>query len=155
MLKHMSKRVFIKKDFWIGILIIVFGIVMFTQANSSDPVNDLYPKFVFGISIVIGILTSVVSIVKANSISVIKDLKFFSLEITLILLLILTVSFIKLIGFYTCIFISTFILFLILKHSHSVKTVVKSLLYSFGLTVIAYFGFTTLLGIRLPIGLFI
>jgi len=155
MLKHMSKRVFIKKDFWVGILIIVFGIVMFTQANSSDPVNDLYPKFVFGISIVIGILTSVVSIVKANSISVIKDLKFFSLEITLILLLILTVSLIKLIGFYTCIFISTFILFLILKHSHSVKTVVKSLLYSFGLTVIAYFGFTTLLGIRLPIGLFI
>jgi len=151
----MSKRVFIKKDFWVGILIIVFGIVMFTQANSSDPVNDLYPKFVFGISIVIGILTSVVSIVKANSISVIKDLKFFSLEITLILLLILTVSLIKLIGFYTCIFISTFILFLILKHSHSVKTVVKSLLYSFGLTVIAYFGFTTLLGIRLPIGLFI
>src|SRR5699024_4031151 len=105
MLKHMSKRVFIKKDFWIGILIIVFGIVMFTQANSSDPVNDLYQNFVFCISIVIGILTSIVSIVKANSISVIKVLKFYFLEIMLILLLILTVSFIKLIGFYTCIFI--------------------------------------------------
>lgn len=148
------KKVIMNKDFWISLLMIGFGTLLFSQIRSAEQIHTVFPKIVSGSMVGMGLLM-LLSSLRAKAPDSVKGLKFAPIEIVFIAILIAIVNLIEVIGFYTSALIFVVTLLLLLFRNRSVKVVAKSVMFSVILLIVVYSVFTLALKINLPKGLFI
>lgn len=153
-MKLKCSNLFIRKDFIYGVIIIIFSILVYSQTLSQKFDVMLFPRIISIFSFVMGIVTIILSF-KYNSD---KKMTIYILEIVFTAFMILVMSMVKIIGFYTCIFIICSGCYGIINYftgKRGIKFITTVLLFSVLATFCVFIAFKVLLGIITPTGLLI
>lgn len=146
------KKAVKQKDFWTSLIIIGFGIFLFSQIHSEENIHEVFPKIVCGSMIAVGLL-QLLSALRVKTSESVNTFKISLLEIVFIIVLIATITLIDILGFYVSAMLCSVTLLLLLFRQRTIKVVLSSVLYSAVLLGVVYVVFTIGLKIKLPAGL--
>ncbi len=156
-MKHIKN----KKDFFVGLGIVAFITVMWTQTFELLDTVRLLPRAVMAISAVMGLGILIKSFFgKGNEVK--KPQKntgnVMAMGMALLVFSIVIMRFVEVIGMYTCLFLIITALSLTLAYvgyGFTWKKVLMTLLYDVVVIVIIFLLFNTFLGLNTPTGVLI
>ncbi|KJS82599.1 MAG: hypothetical protein JM58_14685 [Peptococcaceae bacterium BICA1-8] len=142
--------VFNKKDFFTGISFLVISLLIYIQTTTLPPEAALFPR----ISISIISLTGIVILVKSLKSKVRKSSTIMSKNVIIAFIgLLVTYFLLKILGFYSTVFLFILFMFLHIKKERKLITVLKASIFSLFSTIILYLAFYKVMSLMTPTGL--
>lgn len=149
------KKMFLVKDAYVAIMMLLFsGINLWQILTIRVPASRMMPIFTFVVTS-LSALSLLIRSAMAEPDGKASVLLFAKKEIIMMIMLLVAVSIIPFIGFYTSSLLLALGIRLLMETSITKKKLLKIMLESLVLMVVVYVMFSLLLGMYLPHGVFI
>ena len=145
---------YIKKDFWVGIVIIIISLLLIYSTGTGAEKHFIFPRFIFYTMALSGLWIALASL-RSSNLDRFSDIKFTRYEVIVFMTMLLCVILLKTLGFYTAMTIFSTILVLLFRKDFSAKGFLKALVYALTLNIILYLIFSVALNIMTPTGVFV
>lgn len=155
MLHDMKKIFFKNNDLIVGIIFLIFGAALLQQTLLiTVDRSRIFPFVAIGIILISGIALLINGFIKTvpNNTEVFKLAK---KELITLVILLITYFAIRVLGFYTSIYLFLMVCYLYIEGTWSKSAVITAFIFNSILIVILYVSFTMLLGMTMPTGLFL
>lgn len=142
-------------DFIAGVVIVLFSVVSLLQIQGlKNSHSKIFPYATLAIVLISGINLLVQPFINQKKQCETKQKLFGKKELIMLAVLGVACFLIKILGFYTSIFLLIFFSYLYVEGTWSETAVKAALLYSVICTILLYVSFSVLLGMVTPTGLF-
>jgi len=144
-----NKKVYLEKEFYIGLFSLLLGIFLSYAPDRNDGLYLIYPRFVFGGMVVIGILMVLMALIGKGG-NTITEIKMNIHELVLLILFLFIRPSIERLGLYTTLFLVNMIVTVMVKKDKSRGAMIKTLMFNVILMLALYQVFAVVLNVSTP-----
>lgn len=146
---EINRKVYLEKEFYIGLFSILLGIILINASDRNSGLYVIYPRSVFGGMIGIGILMVLMALVGKESHSIV-GIKVGIHELLLLVMFVITRPLVQWLGLYSALFLVNMIVTVMVKKDKRPKSLFMSLMFNLILMVVLYLVFAVALNVNSP-----